>query len=272
MRRCQVFAGILPARIAVAVAASGVMACGTGPADAPSTVSIFAAASLKSVLGELAGPCGTAIGVTLRSSYAASSTLARQIEEKAEADLFISADLEWMDYVAARQLVKNDTRVNLVGNRLILIAPRAQPQTLTIAQGFNLAQALGDGRLAVADPASVPAGKYAKAALTALGVWDSVATRLAPAENVRAALLLVARGEAPLGIVYQTDAMADANVQTVGVFPESTHPPIVYPAALTTRASDHARQVLGCLAGPTARPVFERHGFTAVTVPSAPAR
>src|SRR6185503_10123560 len=151
----------------------------TGP-----SVLVFAAASMKSALDELAPACEKATGVAIRASYAASSALARQIEEGAPAGLFISADLEWMDYVAERKLIKADTRVNLVGNRLVLVAPAASPVALKITPGFALAAALKGGRLAVADPAAVPAGKYAKAALTSLGVWSSGESRLAPSENV----------------------------------------------------------------------------------------
>ncbi len=227
-----------------------------------SDVLVFAAASLKNVLDDLAAPCRQATGVGFRAANAASSTLARQIQQGATAELFISADVEWMDYLAGgRGLIREDTRVNLVGNDLVLVAPKASTVTLKIAPNFALASALGNGRLAVGDPAAVPAGLYAKAALTSLGVWNSVASRLAPAENVRATLVLVSRDEAPLGIVYRTDALADASVRIVDVFPESSHPPIVYPAALTTRASAAARKVLDYLRGPAARAVFEKQGF-----------
>ena len=209
----------------------------------------------------MAAPCKQATGVGYKASYAASSTLAKQIDEGAPAEIFISADLEWMDYVAKRNLIEKASRVNLLGNDLVLVAPKASSVALKIAPKFGLAAALGTGRLAVADPAAVPAGLYAKAALTSLGVWDSVSSRLAPAENVRAALLFVSRAEAPLGIVYRTDALADATVKIVDIFPESSHPPIVYPAALTTRASAAARKVLDYLRGPAARAVFEKQGF-----------
>jgi molybdate transport system substrate-binding protein len=230
---------------------------------------VFAAASLKTALDALLTPCGGDAGAPFRASYAASSTLAKQIEEGAQADLFISADLDWMDYVATRRLIQAETRVNLLGNRLALVAPASHPVTLGIEPGFALAKALGDGRLAVADPASVPAGKYARAALTSLGVWDSVAGRLAPADNVRAALLLVSRAESPLGIVYRSDAIADPSVVTVALFPTQTHPPIVYPAALTSRATAPAAKVLACLRGAPARAEFERQGFDVVDQPPA---
>jgi len=232
-----------------------------------SDVLIFAAASLRNVIDDLAAPCKQNTGVSYKTSYAASSTLAKQINEGAPADLFISADLEWMDDVATHKMIQLDTRINLLGNDLVLVAPKASTMTLKIGPNFGLAAALGSGRLAVGDPAAVPAGLYAKAALTSLGVWDSVSSHLAPAENVRAALLLVSRAEAPLGIVYRTDAIADPSVRIVDVFPESSHPPIVYPAALTTRASATARRVLDYLRGPAARAVFEKQGFRTIVSP-----
>lgn len=225
-------------------------------------VLVFAAASLQTALDELVGPVQRVTGARLRVSYAASSALARQIESGAPAHLLISADLEWMTYLADRNLVRAQSRVNLLGNRLVLIAPRAKPATLKIAPGFALPAALGRERLAMANPVSVPAGKYARAALIALGVWDSVAGKIAAAENVRGALLLVSRGEAPLGIVYRTDAHADPGVVIVDTFAEGTHPPIVYPAALTQESSPAAARVLEFLKTDAARAVFEKHGFS----------
>src|SRR5262245_19270208 len=175
---------------------------GRPAAQDASSVLVFAAASLKGALDEVGALVQQRTGVTMKASYAATSLLAKQIEEGAPADIFFSADEQWMDYVAERKLIAPASRVDVVGNRLVLIAPKDRAPALTIAPGFALAQALGGGRLAVADPVNVPAGRYGKAALTALGVWDSVANRLAPADNVRAALAFVARGEAPLGIVY----------------------------------------------------------------------
>ena len=253
--------------LALAGALAILAAPGTTRAQS-SDVLIFAAASLKNVIDDLAAPCQAATGVSYKTSYAASSTLAKQIGEGAPAEIFISADLEWMDDVAKRHLIQNDSRVNLLGNDLVLIAPKASTISLKIARDFGLAAALGDGRLALGDPAAVPAGLYAKAALTSLGVWDRVSTRLAPSENVRAALLLVSRAEAPLGIVYRSDALADPAVRIVDVFPESSHPPIVYPAALTTRASAAARKVFDYLRGPAARPVFEKQGFRTLVPPA----
>ena len=233
-------------------------------AQAPDTkLVIFAAASLKDALDEANATYQREKGQEAVTSFAASSTLAKQIEAAAPADIFISADLDWMDYLAKRNLIKPETRANLLGNRLVLIAPVVGVGKLDIAPNFPLARALGDGRLAIADPGSVPAGKYGKAALEALGVWSSVANKLAPAENVRATLLLVSRGEAPLGIVYQTDANSDKGVQVVGTFPDNTHPPIIYPIAVVAASTNPgAPGYIAFLRSPAARPIFEKQGFT----------
>lgn len=233
-----------------------------------SDVLVFAAASLETALDALADPVRQATGLAMRVSYAASNTLAKQIEEGAPAEIFISADIGWMDDVAKHNMIQPASRVNLLANDLVLVAPKTSSVSLEIAPKFGLAAALGSGRLAIGDPAAVPAGLYAKAALTSLGVWNDVANRLAPGENVRAALLLVSRGETPLGIVYRTDALADSSVRIVDVFPDSSHPPIVYPAALTTRASANGVKVLDFLRGPAARAIFERQGFR-TSVPPA---
>ena len=231
-------------------------------AQAPKLI-VFAAASLKDALDEASALYQREKGQDTATSYAASSTLAKQIEAAAPADVFISADLDWMDYLAKRNLIKPETRANLLGNRLVLIAPVASGGKLSIAPNFPLAQALGNGRLAIADPNGVPAGRYGKAALESLGVWSSVADRLAPAENVRATLALVSRGEAPLGIVYQTDANSDKGVQIVGTFPEDTHPPIIYPIAVVASSTNPgASGYVAFLKSPAARPIFEKHGFT----------
>ena len=224
---------------------------------------IFAAASLKDALDEVNVAYQHENSQETATSYAASSTLAKQIEAAAPADVFISADVDWMDYLAMRNLIKPETRANLLGNRLVLIAPVNSPLNLAIGPNFSLAQALGNGRLAIADPNGVPAGRYGKAALESLGVWSTIADRLAPAENVRAALALVARGETPLGIVYQTDAASDKDVKIVGIFPQDTHPPIIYPIAVVVSSTNPA--ALGYLAylkSRAARPTFEKHGFT----------
>ncbi|HEX5071497.1 MAG TPA: molybdate ABC transporter substrate-binding protein [Vicinamibacterales bacterium] len=228
----------------------------------PKDILIFAAASLQTAIDELAEPIRRATGTSVRMSYAASSALARQIVEGAPADLFMSADADWMDYLAERRLIRTGSRVNLLGNRLVLIAPRDRPIQLAIAPGFELAKALGPNRLAMANPDAVPAGRYAHAALTRLGVWDGVSNRIAAAENVRAALLLVSRGEAPLGIVYATDAIAEPRVVVVDTFPATSHPAIVYPAALTAAASPAAAAVLAYLISDAAWPAFEKQGFT----------
>ena len=199
-------------------------------------------------------------------SYAASSALAKQIEQGAPAQMFISADLDWMDYLAGKNLIKADTRSNLLGNRIVLIAPKDKAQPMEIKAGFDLAKILGEGRLAMANIDAVPAGKYGKAALEKLGVWASVSGKIAQAENVRAALLLVSRGEAPAGIVYQTDAAADANVTIIGTFPEDAHPPIIYPIALTADASHpDAAAFLAYIRSAKARPLFEAQGFTVLS-------
>jgi molybdate transport system substrate-binding protein len=224
---------------------------------------IFAAASLKDALDEVNIAYTRDKGQETAVSYAASSTLAKQIEAAAPADIFISADLDWMDYLANKNLIKTETRVNLLGNSLVLIAPANSTVKLEIGPNFPLAQALGNGRLAIADPSAVPAGKYGKAALEALGVWASVADKLAPAENVRATLLLVSRGEAPLGIVYQTDAVADKGVKILGTFPASTHPPIIYPIAAVASSTNRGDpDYIAYLQSPAARPIFEKQGFT----------
>ena len=224
---------------------------------------IFAAASLKDALDEVNAAYQHENSQETATSYAASSTLAKQIEAAAPADVFISADLDWMGHLAKRNLIKPETRANLLGNRLVLIAPVDSPLTLAIGPNFPLAQALGNGRLAIADPNGVPAGRYGKTALESLGAWSTIADRLAPAENVRAALALVARGETPLGIVYQTDAASDKAVKIVGIFPQDTHPPIIYPIAVVASSTNPA--ALGYLAylkSRAARPTFEKHGFT----------
>jgi molybdate transport system substrate-binding protein len=219
---------------------------------------VFAAASLRNALDEVAAMRSQ----QPRISYGSSAALARQIENGAPADVFISADLDWMDYVEKKGLVVAGTRRNLLGNRLVLIAPARQPVKLQPAPGFPIAKALGDGRIALAEPNSVPAGKYAKAAFEKLGVWQSIAGRVAAADNVRVALALVARGETPLGVVYRTDANAEPGVMVAGVFPADSYPPIVYPVAAVKGAKPGAASFLEFLASPQARRVFEKHGFT----------
>ena len=226
-------------------------------------VLVFAAASLKNALDDITAQYQRDTGKHVRVSLAASSTLAKQIENGAPADIFISADLDWMDYLAKRNLIKPGTRKNLLGNRLVLIAPKDSSVQVKIQPGFPLAKMLADGKLSMADTASVPCGKYGKASLEKLGVWPSVAGQVVQAENVRAALALVARKEAPLGIVYQTDVAAEPNVKVVGFFPEDTHPPIIYPVALIAESSNpDAAAFLAYLESPKAKLLFEKQGFT----------
>lgn len=225
---------------------------------------VLAAASLQESLTEAANAWAAKGHAKPVLSFAASSALARQAIAGAPADLFLSADEEWMDAVAKAGLLRPGTRTTLLGNRLVLIAPAASKLRLTPARGFPLAKALGAGRLALADPDAVPAGKYAKAALARLGVWAGVAAKVAPAENVRAAMALVERGAAPLGIVYATDARASKAVRIVGIFPASSHPPIRYPVAVL-KASRHkdAAGFRAFLLSKQGRAIFARHGFPA---------
>lgn len=242
-----------------AVLALGILVfSGVAAAD---TITVFAAASLKEALDENAKAYQTKVNGRVVVSYAASSALAKQIEAGAPADLFISADLDWMDYLEQRHLIKTGTRQNLLRNRLALVAPADNKVSVNIAQGFALAALLGNGRLAMANPDAVPAGTYGKAALEALGVWKDVQSKVASTENVRAALVLVSRGEAPLGIVYRTDAAADPKVRVVGLFPENTHPPIIYPVAVTASGKPAAVLFLKWLGEPQARAIFEKYGF-----------
>lgn len=237
------------------------------PADSAAAatrpVVVFAAASLKTALDRIAKDWEAKSGTKVTLSFAASSAIAKQIESGAPADLFISADLKWMDWAAERKLIDTASRKTLLGNTLVLIAPKDSAVALDIAPGFPLADALGDGRLAMGEPSSVPAGVYGKAALTHLGVWDQVEAKVAGAENVRVALAYVARGEAPLGIVYATDARSEPAVKVVGTFPADSHPPVVYPAAITANATNpEAKAFLDHLSAPEAVTVFEGEGFT----------
>ena len=234
------------------------------------TVTVFAAASMKNAIDAINAAFIKATGIKAVASLAASSALAKQIEQGAPADVFASADLDWMDYLEKKNLIKNDSRVNLLGNRLVLIAPKeSKLDNVTIGQGFDIAKLAGDGRIAVADVRAVPAGKYAKAALEKLGGWAAAEPKLASAENVRAALALVGRGEAPLGIVYETDAKVEKNVKIVGYFPEDSHPPITYPVALTANAKPEAAQYLAFLRSGLAKTVFETYGFTFLIKPTS---
>jgi molybdate transport system substrate-binding protein len=251
---------------AVAAALLGI----TPAAMAQEKVTVFAAASLKNALDNINTACEADVGEAATISYAASSALAKQIEQGAPADVFMSADLDWMKYLSDRKLIKADTETQLLGNSIVLVAPADSTTTTDIKEGFDLAGLLGDGRLAMANVDSVPAGKYGKASLEKLGVWASVEDKVAQAENVRAALALVSTGEAPLGIVYETDAAADKKVKVIGTFPEDSHPAIIYPVAQTAGSKDaETPKFLACLKSDKARALFEEQGFTVLVPPAS---
>jgi len=225
-------------------------------------ITVFAAASLTNVLQDLGDAFTSETSIPVRFSFAASSTLARQIENGSPADVFFSADLDWMDYLQARSLIQPATRQDMLGNKLVLVAPLGSKVALKIEPHFPLAETLGKGRLATGDPDSVPVGRYAKEALITLGVWDTVSARLVRADSVRSALAFVDRGEASLGIVYATDALVDKNVRFVDAFPAGSHAPIIYPAALTAAAKPDAAKFLNYMRGPAGDLAFKRYGFT----------
>ncbi len=232
-------------------------------------VLVFAAASMKNALDAIAAAYGEESGKSVTASYAASGALVRQIEAGAPADIFISADVKWIDYAAEKGLIQPGTKTVLAGNTLVLVAPADDATAIELTSVTDLPATLGDGRLAIGEPKSVPAGQYAEAALKTLGLWDKVAGRLAPVENVRAALALVATGEAPLGIVYATDAKAEPKVRIVATFPDTSHPTIVYPAALVTAsANPDAAAFLAYAASPAGQKILGDEGFS----PAPPAR
>jgi molybdate transport system substrate-binding protein len=238
------------------------------PLIAQEQITVFAAASLKNALDDANAAFTKATGVKVVASYEASSALAKQIEQGAPADIFISADLRWMDYVAEHKLIKPDSRVNLLGNKLVLIAPKdSKLDHVTIASGFDIAKLAGDGRIAVADVKAVPAGLYAKAALEKLGAWTAAEPKLAQAGNVRATLAFVARGETPVGIVYETDASIESKVKIIGTFPDDSYPPVTYPIAITANGNAAAARYLSFLATPAAKANFERYGFSFLIKP-----
>jgi molybdate transport system substrate-binding protein len=241
-----------------------------GPAAAQDqSLTVYAAASMKNALDDVNAAFTAKTGTKVVASYAASSALMKQIEQGAPADVFVSADLDWMDYGSQHKLIKDDTRINLLGNRLVLIAPKdSKLGKVLISQGFDLAKLAGDGRVATGDVSAVPVGKYAKTALEKLGAWSAVEPKMAMAENVRAALLLVARSEAPLGIVYETDAKVEPGVKIVGVFPEDSHPPVTYPVAATVNARAGTAAYLDFLRSGAAKTIFERYGFTVLVKPT----
>jgi len=242
---------------------------GTAPAQ-DKTITIFAAASLKNALDDIDAAYTQRSGTKVTVSYAASSALIKQIENGAPADVFASADLDWMDYGTQKDLINTSTRVSLLGNRLVLIAPKDSKITnVTIGQGFDLAGLAGDGRIATGDVQSVPVGKYAKGALEKLGSWQAAQSKFAMTDNVRAALVLVARGEAALGIVYSTDAKVEPGVKIVGTFPADSHPAIIYPFAATKTAKPDAIPYLTFLRSGAAKDIWEKYGFSFIAPPAS---
>jgi molybdate transport system substrate-binding protein len=234
------------------------------------TLTVFAAASMKEALDDVDAAFTSRTGVKISASYAASSTLAMQIEQGAPADIFVSADRDWMDYAASRKDIDTQSRVDLLGNSIVLIAPRdSRIGSITIGPGFDLARLAGDGRIATGDVRAVPVGKYAKAALEKLGAWRAAEPKFAMAESVRAALALVARSEAVLGIVYATDAKVEPSVKIIGTFPPDSHPPIVYPVAATSTAKVEAADYLAFLRSQTAKAKFEKYGFLYLIRPTS---
>jgi molybdate transport system substrate-binding protein len=247
---------------AVAAAWLGV-AVAAAPAAAADKIRVFAAASMKNALDAADAAWTQRSGKEVTVSYAASSALAKQLEGGAPADIFISADTDWMAYVSKKNLIKADTEIQLLGNQIVLVAAKDKAKPVEIKQGLDLAALLGDGRLAMGQVDSVPAGKYGKAALEKLGLWSSVESKVAGAESVRAALALVSRGEAPYGIVYQTDAASDPGVAIVGTFPADSHPPIIYPMAITADSKNKdVDAYFDFLKSSKAAPFFEHEGFT----------
>jgi molybdate transport system substrate-binding protein len=236
----------------------------------PAPVTVFAAASLTDVLQSLADGFTRQTTIPVRFSFAASSTLARQIENGAPADVFFSADVAWMDYLQARDHIAAASRRDLLGNHLVLVAPAGNAISLRVGPHFPMAATLGKDHWVTGDPDSVPVGRYARESLTQLGVWGELEPRLVRADSVRAALALVDRGEVPLGIVYATDAKSDPGVRVVDVFPDDTHVPIVYPAALTPSAGAAAARFLAWIGSAAARPTFEKFGFTVLPVTAPP--
>jgi molybdate transport system substrate-binding protein len=234
------------------------------------SLTVFAAASMKNALDDVDAAYTAKTGIKVSASYAASSTLAKQIEQGAPADVFVSADTDWMNYAVKKKTINESTRVNLLGNSIVLIAPKdSKIDNVTIKQGFDLAKLAGDGKIATGDVKSVPVGKYAQAALEKLGAWQAAAPKFAMAESVRAALALVARGEAVLGIVYSTDAKVEPGVKIVGSFPADSHPPIIYPVAATSTAKPDAAGYIAFLKTSAAKAIFEKYGFSFLVSPTA---
>ena len=247
--------------------------CGSAlsPASAQDkSLTVFAAASMKNALDDIDTAFTAKTGVKVAASYAASSTLARQIEQAAPADIFVSADTDWMDYLIGKKAINEPTRINLLGNSIVLIAPKdSKIDNVAIGAGFDLAKLAGDGKIATADVKAVPVGKYAKASLEKLGAWTAAEPKFAMTENVRAALTLVARGEAVLGIVYSTDAKVEPGVKIVGTFPADSHPAIIYPVAATSTAKPEAASYLDFLRSSAAKATLEKYGFTYLIRPTS---
>jgi molybdate transport system substrate-binding protein len=240
-----------------------------GTASAQRSITVFAAASMKNALDDVGAAFTEKTGIKVIASYAASSVLAKQIEQGAPADIFISADTDWMDYAVDKKAVNEATRINLLGNSLVLIAPKdSRINQVTIGPGFDLAKLAGNGRIVTGDVSAVPVGKYAKSALEKFGSWKAAEPKFAMAESVRAALILVARGEGALGIVYATDARIESGVKIIGKFPEDSHPPIIYPVAATTTAKPQAGSYLAFLRSSAARAIFEKYGFSFLVSPT----
>jgi molybdate transport system substrate-binding protein len=234
------------------------------------TLTVFAAASMKNALDDIDLAFAAKTGVKVNASYAASSVLAKQIEQGAPADIFVSADTDWMDYAIGKKNINEPTRINLLGNSIVLIAPKdSEINNVTIGPGFDLSKLAGPGKIATGDVKAVPVGKYAKAALEKLGAWQAAEPKFAMAESVRAALTLVARGEAELGIVYSTDAKVEPGVKIVGTFPPDSHPPIIYPVAATATAKPEAAAYLDFLRSQAAKTVLEKYGFVYLIRPTS---
>jgi molybdate transport system substrate-binding protein len=234
------------------------------------SITVFAAASMMDALDDVNVTFTTRTGIKVATSYDASSVLIKQIEGGASADVFVSADVKWMDYGVEKKIINESTRINLFGNVLVLIAAKdSKIDHVDIKPGFDLAKLAGDGQIATGDVRAVPVGLYAKAALENLGVWSSVESKMAMTVNVRAALAYVARGEAPLGIVYATDAEIEPRVKVVGVFPDNSHDPIIYPVAATVNAKPETMRYLAFLRSATTKALFEGYGFSVLLKPTS---
>ncbi len=271
MSRCLVITALVCAPLFAIAHAQDARPSAAAPAALQDkTITVFAAASMKNALDEANTVFTAKTGVKVTASYAASSALAKQLEHGAPADAFISADIDWMDYSAKKKTINAPSRVNLLGNKIVLIAPKdSKLADVKIEQGFDLAKLAGDGRIATGDVKAVPVGKYARAALEKLGSWQAAEPKFAMAESVRAALALVSRGEAVLGIVYETDAKVDPGVKIIGAFPADSHPAIIYPVAATTAAKPDTAGYLAFLRSAAAKAIFETYGFTFLIKPTA---